>query len=479
MKTYKIHTHNFLLILLWSMLLFSCREDQTPVFSQKEALQIYLQANNNKDQVIVSSPISILQGKFVADNSDLFYAVATRDVTQNTQLIISADSDPALIERYKSQYGKTLPLLPQGSYTLPETISIPAGKNISDKTLSITWKDPSVLKDKNATYLLPVSIKSIDNKDATLTSNRNTIFVEVKFNEVTYSFKTLAGKTSDNVVLNMTKSGYTEIIGNNPTFSVSLNTTINIDSQVKVSIDNSLIAAYNTANGKQLLALPENMYTLNKTSLSIPKGKTVSDILEIQFTAAASQLNKQSQYLLPVKTVSQNAIPASNDVVYLIIRIEENNIKSGIAVSGNTISRNNWSVKADSNFDPQGNAASTMIDGDNNTGWISQYGGSSAQVILDMKTTHTLKGLSITPTYLYNYYEFFPKNITIYTSTDGTNWTKQGIYNNQTAGGSSQKPYIGWIAFITPVNTRYVKFDFIITDETFGIVGIGELNAIE
>lgn len=67
--------------------------------------------------------------------------------------------------------------------------------------LAITWKDPSVLKDKNATYLLPVSIKSMDNKDATLTSNRNTIFVEVRFAEVSYSLRTKTGTTSEDVIL--------------------------------------------------------------------------------------------------------------------------------------------------------------------------------------------------------------------------------------------------------------------------------------
>ncbi|MDQ8751064.1 exo-alpha-sialidase [Elizabethkingia miricola] len=480
MKTYKINIYSFFFILLWSMLLFSCREDQAPDTSQKEALQIYLQANNNKDQTILKSPIAILQGKFISDTSDLFFAVATREVATDTRLMIATETDSTIIGRYKKEYGKKLPLLPKEAYSLPESITIPAGKSISGNMLALTWKDPSVLKDKNTTYLLPVSIKDTDNKNVTLTSNRNTIFVEVKFSEITYSFKTVAGKTSDNIILNRALNGNTQVKGGNPNLSVSLNAPINIDSKVNVNIDNSLITTYNTANGKQLKVLPENMYTLNKTSLSIPKGKTVSDILEIQFTDAASQLNIQSQYLLPIKTVSQNAIPTSNDVVYLIISIEENNINSGVAVSGNTIDRNNWSVETNSNYNPGENGASKMLDGNNNTGWLSSYNGSSAQVTLDMKSPHTLKGFSITPTYLYDgYYTFFPKNITIYTSTNGTHWIKQGTYSNQTAGGSPQNPYIGWISFINPVNAQYVRFDFTITDEIFGMVGIGELNTIE
>ena len=121
MKKYTVNIYSIVILFLWSLLLFSCREDETTSNSSKDALQVYLQANNNKDQAIISAPISILQGKFVADNSDLFFAVATREVSKNTQLTVIPDSNPALIERYKKQYGKTLPLLPQGSYSLPET----------------------------------------------------------------------------------------------------------------------------------------------------------------------------------------------------------------------------------------------------------------------------------------------------------------------------------------------------------------------
>lgn len=88
MKTYTVNIYSIIIIFLWSFLLFSCREDDTTVTSSKDALQIYLQANNNKDQVLISSPIPILQGKFLADNNDLFFAVATREVTSNTQLTV-------------------------------------------------------------------------------------------------------------------------------------------------------------------------------------------------------------------------------------------------------------------------------------------------------------------------------------------------------------------------------------------------------
>ncbi|MDX8572619.1 DUF1735 domain-containing protein [Elizabethkingia sp. HX QKY] len=473
MKSYKITTYNICILFLCSLILFSCREDETTSTSSKDALQVYLQANNNKDQAIISAPVSILQGKFVADKSDLFFAVATREVSKNTQLTVSTDSNPALIEQYKKQYGKTLPLLPQGSYSLPETISIPAGKSISEKMLAITWKDPSVLKDKNATYLLPVSIKSMDNKDATLTSNRNTIFVEVRFAEVSYSLRTKTGTTSEDVILK--KAGNTVIIqGTNPILSASLNTAINADLPIKVSIDNSLVSTYNTTNGTQFQILPENTYKLSTTSLNIPKNITSSNELEIQFTDAASQLDAAKQYLLPVKSTPQTNLPTTNDVVYLKISIVINNINSNIPVTGTIIDRGNWSVQADSEFSSD-NTASMMLDGDNETGWISSFSGDIAAVILDMGQSHTLKGFSIIPTYFYGSYPLFPPRIVIYTSNDGVNWTRQGIYeNDETLGGNPQNPYTGWINFIEPVNARYVKFD-----EMESYSGIGELNAIK
>lgn len=470
MKTFNINIYSIIFISLWSFLLFSCREDDTTVASSKDALQIYLQANNNKDQVLISTPIPILQGKFLADNNDLFFAVATREVTSNTQLTVTAESDISFIEAYKKQYGKTLPLLPKGSYSIPEIINIPAGKSMSDKMLALTWKDPSVIKDKNATYLLPVSIKSMDNKNATLTSNRNTIFVEVKFNEVSYSFKTSTGKTTDDVLFN--KAGNTVLIsGANPKLSASLNSIINTDTSIKIGIDNSLVSVYNSTNGTQFQMLPESTYKLSTTSLNIAKGNTSSNELEIQFTDAMAQLDAQKQYLLPVKSSTQSGLPTANDVVYLKISIFLNNVNSGTPVIGNTIDRSNWSITANSEYESD---ASMMLDGDASTGWISGFNNSSS-VTLDMGTSRTLKGFSLTPTYLYGIYALFPQYFTIYTSKDGINWTKQGTYENDgNIGGSPQNPYIGWISFIEPVKTRYVKFDNISSFK-----GIGELNAIE
>lgn len=472
MKTYTVNIYSIIIIFLWSFLLFSCREDDTTVTSSKDALQIYLQANNNKDQVLISSPIPILQGKFLADNNDLFFAVATREVTSNTQLTVTAESDASFIEAYKKQYGKTLPLLPQGAYSIQETINIPAGKSMSDKMLVITWKDPSVIKDKNATYLLPVSIKSMDNKNATLTSNRNTIFVEVKFNEVSYSFKTITGKITDDVKFN--KAGNTVLItGTNPKLSASLNSIINADTSIKVSVDNSLISAYNITNGTQFQMLPENTYKLSTTSLNIAKGSATSNELEIQFTDAMAQLDIQKQYLLPVKSTTQSGFPTTNDVVYLKINILLNNVNSGTPVAGSIIDRSNWFVTASSQYDSEYYAL-MMLDGDADTGWISDFDDSSS-VTLDMGNVRTLKGFSLTPTYFYGQYALFPQNFTVYTSDDGINWTRQGIYENTgNVGGSSQNPYIGWISFVEPVKTRYVKFDSISS-----FTGIGELNAIE
>lgn len=472
MKIYKITTFKVCILFLLGFLLFACREDEVASASPKDALQIYLQAKNNKDQALVSPPVAILQGKFLSDNSDLFFAVATREVEKNTLLTISVDTDPALIERYKKQYGKTLPILPQGSYTLPETISIPAGKSISEKMFAITWKDPSVIKDKNATYLLPISIKNMDNSDAKLTSNRNTIFMEVKFNEVSYSFKTKTGNISEDV--NFNKAGSTVAInGSNPLITASLNTVISTDLPLKISVDNSLIAAYNTTNGTQFQVLPENTYKLSTSDLTILKNNFNSNDLEIRFTNALAQLDTTKKYLLPIKSTAQNNFPTTNDVVYLKISIVVNNINSDTPITGTTIDRSNWSIKANSEYSPE-NSASMMLDGDYNTGWIASFAG-NASVTLDMRQSNIIKGFSITPTYFMGSYPIPTLNIVIYTSDDGITWIRQGVYEStKNPGGNPQNPYTGWINFIEPVNARYVKFD-----EMKGFSGIGELNAIK
>ena len=77
MKTYKINIYSFFLhITVEHAVIFPAGriKPQTP---PKKALQIYLQANNNKGSDNIKVPIAILQGKFISDTSDLFFAVAT------------------------------------------------------------------------------------------------------------------------------------------------------------------------------------------------------------------------------------------------------------------------------------------------------------------------------------------------------------------------------------------------------------------
>ncbi|HIB8182262.1 TPA: BT_3987 domain-containing protein [Elizabethkingia anophelis] len=477
MRTYTIKIHNIFIIFLCGFLVFSCREDLPVNIYSKGELQIYLQANNNKDQVLIKDPISIVEGEFAANDNDLFFAVSTREVSTDTHLTIGIETDSAVIGRYKNEYGKKLPLLPQSSYSLPETITIPAGKSISDKMLAIKWKSPSEIKDRNATYLIPLSIKSMDNKNAILTSNRNTIFIEVKFQEVSYSLNIKTGKTFEDV--NFNKAGGTVVLKETkPIIAATLNSPINKDLALAVSIDNSLVTAYNTTHGTQFEALPENTYKLSGTSINIAKDSKVSDDLGIEFTSAISQLDITKQYLLAVKTTTQVNIPSTNNIVYLKINIALNNITSNVPITGTAIDRTNWSVQSDSEYNSEYNSeyiASKMLDGDYNTGWVSNFNG-NASVILDMKESNALKGFSITPTYLYNgVYKLFPSSMVIYTSSDGTTWLKQGIYeNNKSVNGDQNNPYFGWISFVESVNARYIKFS-----EIAGFKGIGEIKGIK
>lgn len=473
MRTYTLKIHNILIIFLCGFLVFSCREDLPVNIYSKGELQIYLQANNNKDQVLIKDPISIVEGEFSASDNDLFFAVSTREVSTDTHLTIGVETDSAVIGRYKKEYGKKLPLLPQSSYSLPETMVIPAGKSISDKMIAVTWKSPSEIKDRKATYLIPVSIKSMDNKNAILTSNRNTIFVEVRFNEVSYSLSTKTGKAFEEV--NFNKAGSTLVLKDaKPLISATLNNSINKDLPLTVSIDNSLVTTYNTTHGTQFEVLPENTYKLSGTSITIAKNSKSSDEVGIEFTSAMSQLDIAKQYLLAVKTTTQANIPSTNNIVYLKVNIVLNNITSNVPITGTPIDRKNWSVQSDSDYNSE-YLASKMLDGDYSTGWISNFNG-NANVILDMKESNALKGFSITPTYLYNgVYKLFPSRMVIYTSSDGTTWLKQGIYENNTSvNGDQNNPYFGWISFVESVNARYIKFS-----EIGSFEGIGEIKGIK
>lgn len=91
---------------------------------------------------------------------------------------------------------------------------------------------------------------------------------------------------------------------------------------VTIAVDNSLIAAYNTAQKTTYAVMPAGSYTLDATNLTIPKDGIASN--QTNLAIKANMLTTDVSYLLPVKvaSVSSSSITLNAAIAtkYFIVR---------------------------------------------------------------------------------------------------------------------------------------------------------------
>lgn len=231
---------------------------------------------------------------------------------------------------------------------------------------------------------------------------------------------------------------------------------------VTVAADNSLVAAYNTANGTAYETLPSENLLLENTSLTIAADeKASSDEVKVSLQGDLSALTAKNGYLVPLKlaTSTSGAVTsASRGVVYLAISVENNMLKaisSAAEVTGTMVDdRSAWSAKCDTNEDLD---LANLFDGNLGTQVIFTSG-SNNTFTTDMARTYQVTGLYFR-TYRFSY-------LTIEYSLDGTDWSNAGTVTSDSddyyfAGGTND--YVGqlyYVAFAAPLEARYIRLSF-------------------
>ena len=187
-----------------------------------------------------------------------------------------------------------------------------------------------------------------------------------------------------------------------------------------VAVDNSLIAAYNEANGTHYEALPAANLNLQFADVSIAAGEVKSDVVKLSLTGDLTGLRAAGGYLIPLKITSSTAVSESNGVVYVFVEAVEQLFKSGpttadLAGLTRETNRDGWSAK-DGNGSPV-----TNIFGQ------SSWSGSSADpIIVDLGKEYEIGAAALCSVYS-NYGDYYRlRTATVHYSTDGVNFTGMG-----------------------------------------------------
>lgn len=255
---------------------------------------------------------------------------------------------------------------------------------------------------------------------------------------------------------------------------------------VKFEIDNTLIAAYNTDNATEYLALPDGMLTLvvpeppvvedptpapepeqgtesragNEGVLTVAEGNTKSTVkLTATFTTDQAQLatlDLTKEYIVPVRMTEvvkgdARLAVSSTNISYLTFNLVEAMIKpAGETPKGTMVDiadRQDWTGTPGDGASEYWDWAWPITQGSNYS-YGSYPAGST--VTFDFAEEKTFDGIYAYPFYGMSSYSLFRNGSEILTSSDGSTWKSLGVLEGTRTT----------VAFYAPVTARYVKVVF-------------------
>ncbi|MCD8287084.1 MAG: DUF1735 domain-containing protein [Clostridia bacterium] len=226
-----------------------------------------------------------------------------------------------------------------------------------------------------------------------------------------------------------------------------------------IEIDNSLIDAYNAANGTSYDEMPSSALVIENATLTIPADETVStETYHITLTdneSVLSSLNSENGYLIPLRLASVSggdALVSTNIYYdYLIVSYVEDNINHDASksdITGTLVSnQSGWSATTNGSVSSYYDPISSMFDGIA-TNFCGISASEDINLDVDMGQEYTFDGLYMYYTYYWWTYGSFESGMIIYTSNDSSKWTEQGEI---TADESD------FCALYSPVTARYVR----------------------
>lgn len=244
---------------------------------------------------------------------------------------------------------------------------------------------------------------------------------------------------------------------------------INVDVKVDLVADSALVQPFNSQNNLHTTLLPQQLYSIeaNKISAGEYLDTVVVDIDKKQITSLSQ--NSSKSYLIPIRLISTSVGKLSNnfDTHYLMINTLYSNLQMGIPANSQFISnRDSWKITLEDGV--EGDVDNLR---DNKTNPDVALSGKPFWIMIDLSEEKTITGIRT------NHWwggRYWPLEIEILQSTDGEEWTSIGILDTPNVTTNYRQE----IAFITPITTRYLKYQILKIAST-GRTSITEFNIYE
>jgi hypothetical protein len=244
-------------------------------------------------------------------------------------------------------------------------------------------------------------------------------------------------------------------------FICSATREVAVDVEAQLSMDNALVAEYNTQHGAACLAAPEGSYRFSHNAKTVIKSGAFQSPDTITLTITQPEKFTAGTYLLPVKLSSLAHQTSSNfKVVYVIIETSTSHFRGTDKVAGTLIDPigKGWTITADKGYTP----AAIFNNNANSYWYIPEF---PATAVIDLQSPQKLKGLKLGNTYaIYGIHE-----LSLAWSNDGITWNslgKETLHSPINENGNGAQ----FVEFYTPVTAQYLKLIIEKPMETLGVI---------
>lgn len=245
---------------------------------------------------------------------------------------------------------------------------------------------------------------------------------------------------------------------------------------VTASVDNSLIDAYNSANGTSYKSIDESLIKIanNPATIEANANKTTEQ-LKVSLEGDLSTLTDKSGYLIPVTFSANGAVTSSSrGVVYIIVTPVEELFRKNFAfedIGGSLVEdRSGWTIEGESDLYTESYQHESLLDGDGNT-YVRTWGGPLVFKI-DFGKELDVTAVSLLPRQDNPWYaSYHPYSIQIEYSEDGNIYTELGTAM-QANGGIVSFNGAAFAALYGSQKMRYIR----ITASYNSNMGTAEFN---
>lgn len=341
------------------------------------------------------------------------------------------------------------------------------------KLRNIIWKAALVLT------ILPCCM-ACEDEESIVVPSKYYIGTEVDPSD-SYLISLMVNKT-DNIVTGEVQSKYS--------FVVRSTMPALADVQINVTPDESLIAAYNKANGSAYALLPVAAYTLTDKAVIKEGAYASTDSISVALTDLGTLIS-DGGYLLPLRLSSieggKNGVISTNrSVVYIKVNVSVaypgNLLFKGVEPlsSLTDINRTEFGIECSTPGYDASYSIKYLLDGNYSSSYFCSVS-RATPIKIDMQSMHTPKGVSIAAGYgKYSYSNYALKGFRVLVSKDGKKWISYGevSLNQPPAGASSaSNPLVQYVEFKQSIEARYVQITPLSAYGNF--VNLSEINLYE